>query len=85
MAFFKPNRTNPKEILNHLLKNTPDISQKIMKDEFGHNIKNSIKNKKLPVFFVDDRKHPSDLLGYRYIPYLEKFKEEFDFFHLEGD
>jgi len=37
------------------------------------------------VFFIDDKRLKDDILGYRYIPYLERFNELFDFFHIEGD
>ena len=39
----------------------------------------------MPVILVDDIKKAEITLGYKYVPYLERFKETFTFFHLEGD
>lgn len=39
----------------------------------------------MPVFFVDDTKHPHDLLGFKYLTHLTKLKHDFDFYHVEGD
>lgn len=33
---------------------------------------------------LDDDNHTADRLGYRFIPYIEKFNDHFDFFHIKG-
>lgn len=56
---------------------TPDISKSIMQEELGVVINDTISKGKMPVVLVDDIKKAELILGYKYVPHLDRFKETF--------
>lgn len=48
-----------------------------MQEELGVVINDTISKGKMPVVLVDDIKKAELILGYKYVPHLDRFKETF--------